>query len=402
VIRAGYGVYYNFQPAFVGSRGDGWNPPYLLSMNQTFNTKLSGSGKTAFLPDITYSNPFPSTNAKSIVTPNPTISFLQWDFKNAVAQEWNLTIERQWRENWLTRTSYIGSQTHHIAWNSSPINQPLVQQPNVPTQQQRPFQPWGPINATRSGGKQNFNQLQAEIIKRPSRGMSFQVEYQFTRSLDNVPQSGGPQIWQYPALDYGNSQGLRRHWLIFNYVYDVPVGRGRTVLGNAGRTVDTAIGGWQVSGITSYGTGTPFTVTFNQTGTGKIGWWTSRTDSVAGADLYAGKQSGHDIVKGVQWFNTAAFMPSQLWQWGNTGRNTMWGPGSWNWDVSAKKNFKLTERFKLRFNADFLNAFNHFNLGAPNAAIADLRDGGTAAPTAGKITGGSGSRVVQLGLTLSY
>lgn len=403
VIRAGYGVYYNFQPAFVGSRSEAWNAPFTFSTSQTFTSRLPGKPSQPYMPDITFANPFPSASAGSLVTPNPTVYYYQNDFKNAVTQEWNLTIEHQWAKDWLTRATYVGNQAHHLPYNSEPINTPLVQQPNVPLQQQRPFQPWGAVNATTSGGKQNFNQLQLEAIKRFSNGMSFQAEYQYTRSLDDVPTSGGPQIWTDPALDYGNTVGLHRHWLVFNYVYELPVGKGRKFLGHASRPVDAVLGGWQVSGITTYGTGTPFSVAFSQTGTGIVGWWTSRADVVAGAPLYAGQQGGsHNIISGVQWFNPEAFTPPAKWQWGNAARDMMWGPGLWNWDMTAGKTFKPTERLSLQLRADFLDAFNHFNLSNPNATIADPRDHGTAVPLAGKITGGFGSRIVQLGLRLMF
>jgi len=66
------------------------------------------------------------------------------------------------------------------------------------------------------------------------------------------------------------------------------------------------------------------------------------------------------------------------------------------------KTFSIPERMKLQFRADFLDAFNHFNLGQPSASIADTRDNGTPVPNAGKVMGGSGSRVVQLSLNLRY
>jgi hypothetical protein len=80
----------------------------------------------------------------------------------------------------------------------------------------------------------------------------------------------------------------------------------------------------------------------------------------------------------------------------------LWGPGLWNWDVSAMKAFRVRERLHLQFRADFLDAFNHMNLDNPGTSIADTRDGGTPNPTAGTITSGSGSRSVQLGLKLLF
>jgi hypothetical protein len=131
------------------------------------------------------------------------------------------------------------------------------------------------------------------------------------------------------------------------------------------------------------------------------------------SNVYA-KQSGHDITSGVQWFNPAAFAPPQPWQWGDSQPYSVWGPGFWNWDMSAQKNFRIPirglEAPRLQFRADFLNAFNHFNLGSPGgpgspATTADTRDGGPAVPTAGKIYGASSnynSRIIQLGLRLDF
>jgi hypothetical protein len=119
--------------------------------------------------------------------------------------------------------------------------------------------------------------------------------------------------------------------------------------------------------------------------------------------LYAGQQRGtHDVKTGVQWFNPAAFAPPQEWTWGNSSRNSVFGPGAWNWDLSAHKNFNLLENLRMQFRADFFDALNHFNLSNPNATIADTRDGGLPVATAGKITGGSGSRVIQLGLKFVF
>jgi hypothetical protein len=80
----------------------------------------------------------------------------------------------------------------------------------------------------------------------------------------------------------------------------------------------------------------------------------------------------------------------------------LFGPGSWNWDITMAKNFSLGESIKLQLRTDWLNAFNHFNLDVPVATIPDTRDGGPPIANAGRITGGSGSRVIQVGARLSF
>jgi hypothetical protein len=406
VFRAGYGIYYNFLPAFAGSRDDVLNPPWLSSLsgfaNSTYSTQLPAKPTTSFLPDITFSDPFPaSLSSASGASLHPNIYTVQRDLKHARAQQWTATIEHQFSRSWAARTTYAGSQTHHISWFFGDYNVPVVQQPNTLQQNQRPFQPWATIYSTRSGASQNFEQLQLEGTKRFSGGSMLQAQYSWTRSLDNVENSGGPMIPTYPGLDYGNSTGVRRHSFVAHYVYQVPIGRGKRYFSTMGRWLDTAVGGWQISGITTYQSGTPFSVTF-AVPNGYTGWWGGRASVVAGADLYANQGSGHNVVNGVMWFNPAAFVAPQPWTWGNSSRNMLWGPGMYNWDAAMAKTFSATERIKLQLRADFLNMLNHFNLSNPSAAIADTRDGGASSANSGKVLGGSGSRVVQVGARVTF
>jgi Carboxypeptidase regulatory-like domain len=401
VFRGGWGLYYNFIPGFVGAHANIFNPPW--RSGSSFNSGLPGRPTAPFLPDLTFQNPFP-TSAQSGPPANPLIYMTQRNLVNPIMQQWSFTLEQQLTNDWAVRASYVGAQTHHMFWYAGDMNKPGVQQPNVPLQAQRPYQPWGQINATQSGGNVNFNQLQLELNKRFSAGFLVQAQYSFTRSLDDVPLVGGVQNPNDFRSDYGNTDSVPRHVLSLNYLYEIPVGRSRRV--NISNTfLDAVAGGWSVSGITMYRTGMPFSVSFNVPSS-IIGWWGGRADTVSGADAYAGQSSSHDIVNGVQWFNTAAFQPPQPWQYGNSSRNSLYGPGFWNWDFGLQKRFFITEKHSLQLRGDFLNVFNHFNLGNPSttsATIADLRDGGLPNPNAGKILGGVGNpRVVQIGLKYMF
>ncbi len=175
---------------------------------------------------------------------------------NPIMQQWSFTVEQQLSNDWAVRASYVGAQTHHMFWYAGDINKPNVQKPNVPLQAQRPYQPWGQINATQGGGNINFDQLQLELNKRFANGLLFQAQYQFTRSLDNVSLTGGPQNPNNYAAEYGNTDSVPRQVLTLNYLYELPVGHGRRInLQN--RLVDSVLGGWSVSGITVYRTGIP-------------------------------------------------------------------------------------------------------------------------------------------------
>jgi hypothetical protein len=411
VVRGGWGIYYDNLIAWIGPYENMFNPPWQLGA--TYTTQLPGNPTAPFLPDLTFSNPFPAA-AAGAPPPNPLVYVTDRHVRNPMQQQWNLTLEQQFAENWMARATYVGSKTTHGLFYGSDINKPNVQQPNVPPQQQATYQPWSQVLYTYTGGYGNFNQLQLELIKRFSDGFQFQAEYNLTSSLDNTPIAGGPQNPWDAAADYGNSDGLPRQTLVFNYVYDLPIGRGRKLFSQMSRIVDGVLSGWTISGISKYQTGAPSSVTFLVPG-GYVGWQGGRADLVAGANVYAGQQHSHDVINGVQWFNTAAFAPSEPWQYGNSERNILYGPGLWNWDIGIRKVFSITEATKLQFRVEFLNAFNHANLdfgrefpqqgGGSTTVIADTRDGGLPNPRAGKIFSAGtfpGPRVIQLGLKLEF
>ena len=205
--------------------------------------------------------------------------------------------------------------------------------------------------------------------------------------------------------EYGNDFLQYRHRFLTYYVYELPVGRGRRWLGHTNTVADGVLGGWRLAGITTYHSGEALDVYLEDPGT-KIGWWVGRADRVAGAPLYAGRQSSsHDTGNGVPWFNVNAFAPPQPWTYGNSAPRLLFGPGFGNWDLSAMKSFRLPrgESNRLEFKADFFNLPNHYNLGDPNNCLADTRDGGNADPTCGKIYYGVGApRLIQLGLRLFF
>lgn len=409
VIRGGYGVFYNINPAAIGPRSEASNPPWTTQFaagaaSQSYVSQLPGKPGTPYLPDLTFQNPFPASSSQSNVSPNPTIYMTQRDFKNAVTQQWNLTLEHQFATNWMVRASYVGSQAHHVLWYNSDINVPAQQVPNTPIQAQRPWQPWSSILSTRSGAKQNFEQLQLEITKQFTSGFLMQAQYQWTRSLDNAPVSGGPQNWLYPDLDYGNSDFIRRQLLVVNYIYELPFGHGKRWAANTNNLINGVIGGWQISGITTYGAGLPFSVNFSVPGN-YIGWWGGRADLVPGQPLYAGQnKDSHDAIGGVQWFNPAAFSAPKPWTWGNSARNLLFGPGYSNWDLSLSKEFSIPRlaEHSLQLRADFFDVANHFNLGNPSSTVAATQYGGAPIASTGKIYGGSGNRVVQLALRYQF
>jgi hypothetical protein len=168
---------------------------------------------------------------------------------------------------------------------------------------------------------------------------------------------------------------------VLSYTYELPFGR------ESQGVVKQLAAGWQIMGIHSFNTGTPFTVH-------------ARTDfSNSGGDARP------DIVPGVsteppggrnraQWFNPAAFQDPAPGQYGNVGRNTLSSPGTISIDLSIFKNFNLSERARLQFRSEFFNLPNHPNF----RGIDTTYD----SPSAGQLSTASAARQIQFALKLLF
>jgi hypothetical protein len=392
VIRGGYGIFYNYNAAYVGPTQNANNIPW--SSNFTYSSLRPRTPATTYLPDLTFANPFPTGGLASPAA-NPTAYYMDPNDINPRVQQWNFTIERQFASNWSVRGTYVGNRTDHLTFYSWNINIPAVQQLGKPLQAQRPYQPWGAINSVIPSNLSNTTQFQAEVRHRFANGFLLQGEYSHTHCLDEAAPTGGPQNPSDPRADYGNCSFLVRHTFATNFVYDLPFGRGRRWLQHG--PLSQIAGGWTVSGIVTYLSGQPFSVNF-QVPASQVGWWGGRADRVPGVDPYT---HNHSHTLGTQWFNPAAFVAPTPGYWGNSSRNAYFGPGLENYDLSIMKNFIMpfAESLRLQFRTDLFDAFNHFNPDSGlQTTIADTRDGGAAIPAAGRVTSGEGSRVIQLSL----
>jgi len=375
VIRAGFGVFHNFLPVFIGPRQRGFNnPPFLLA--ETFEA-AAGT-----VPSITLANPFPGGGA---ISPNPAVTAVQRDIKNSESYQWNFTLDHELRKNLGVRASYVGNHSTHLPWYNYSLNVSKQQIPGA-LQPNRPYQPWSDVLLLAGGGNSILHQLQLEAIQRYSNGLSFQIEYSWNRSLDDVPVVGGPQDPYNARIDRGNSDQIRRHVWTFAGSYDLPFGTGKKFLSGAHPFVKHLVGGWQVSSIAYLRTGTPFSPSFTATQTG---WRGGRPSVVAGAPLYPSEPTLD------QWFNPAAFTTPAPFTYGNAARNLLFTPGDIVIDMSVLKDFSLYERFRVQFRGEFFNMPNHPNWGGPGSNI-------STASTVGKITGRGDQRQVQFGVKILF
>jgi Carboxypeptidase regulatory-like domain len=338
---------------------------------------------------ITMNAPFAATGAFGA---NPSV-MAQHSTITPYTEQYNLAIEHQLQKGLDVRVGYVGQRNIHQnnfggPGNTAPdINLP----PPAPgvVQTRRPVQPFSSINLNFAPiFHSTMNALQVGVHKQYSHGFMINAEYSWSRVL-------GVENFENPATigdSYGNISTNTPQVLEVSYSYMVPFGRGQLLFGQASNMVNKFIGGWQLSGITSFQTGQPFSVTYTAPGS-PVGLVSGRADRVPGVPLYL----KHKTRK--QWFNPAAFTAPQSFTYGNSGYNRLWGPHYQNWDMNLEKNTTWRERYTLKLRADAFNVFNHPNFAAPTAANAAVSN----PTTFGTITSSiAENRTIEFGMKFGF
>jgi hypothetical protein len=184
----------------------------------------------------------------------------------------------------------------------------------------------------------------------------------------------------------------------------LPIGRGKKFAGGVNRAADLAIGGWEVTGITTFQTGFPFGIGANDI-EGIQGTVAPRASIVAGCNPTAHVSGPFARI------NMSCFTQPGLGTYGDTARNFLRQPGINNWDMGFAKNFHLSERANFKLNVDTFNTFNHHQYSGDVGGLVVGGSGGNttidngvsdASNVAGKITGASSPRILQLSGKLTF
>jgi hypothetical protein len=220
-----------------------------------------------------------------------------------------------------------------------------------------------------------------------------QVLASFTASkyLDN---GSGPEGWAVPGSEqFQNNYNLSAEKsldgndipksLVLSYVYELPVGRKKRFGSSWKRPVDAALGGWQVTGITTFKDGFPLAISNVVNNSGSLGGGQR-------PNLLGNPHLSHPSIS--EWFNTAAFAQPAPYTFGNVSRTmpNLRAPGYRNWDLGIEKWFPIHESVKLQFRAEMFNAFNQVDYYGPNTSFGD--------PSFGIIAAAYPARDVQFAL----
>ncbi len=323
---------------------------------------------------------------------------------------WNVGIQRELPYNMFLTANYTGNRANRLPAQLNLINQvgtgalatygsqlgqpfaklgPTLGIPapyanftrDFPTatvlQALRPFPQYSNIfNNFDMNGTSLYNAMQFQVEKRYSNGLSFLVSYNLSRSMSNT--TSGFTSFASRAINKANQ---KIEYSIDNNdetnitkiaaTYELPFGKGRTFL-NRGGVANAVLGGWQISPILQYATGTPLQVTVGGDPLGNGA--SNRPNIVAGQPLQFSYQN---VYKGLPVLNKAAFQDPGPWAIGNEPRYvaSMRNPFQLNEDLAVAKYFPIGEKVRIKFEMEFFNIFNRVLFGSPDTNLNDANFG---------------------------
>lgn len=368
VLRGGYGIgYYRVEGNDVyGLVG---NPPF-ANLVTVFNPPLDDPSRGSIGAERT----------KSVNTLDPI-------YDVPMTQSYSLGIQQQIARNTALTVSYVGSRGAHLD-RGRQLNYPFpaggfdfdprLNSRSIPQELIAPFPGYSGITQRENTASSTYHSLQVEFNRAFDNGLRLQTAYTFSRVIADADGFGAlPQNPYYLRAERSVANFDRTHVFVTNYTYELPFWR------QARNLAQTALGGWQVSGITAVQSGRPFNI--GLTG-GDIGL-ANRPDVVGG-------QSAEGPKTVARWFNTAAFSKPRPGFYGNAGRNLVRGPGINKWDVSLFKNFNVKEKVRFQVRWETFNVFNNANFDAVSAMFG--------AGDFGQVTSARDPRTMQLGAKIDF
>ena len=382
VVRGAFGIFYNHTNRQGREGLLGMNAPTVVDLTrvqgiQTQNPiTLQGGPPAGFLGA--------ATTVDQILRGNDP------NLKNPYVMQWNFTVQRELFKGWLFEAGYVGNRS---VQNTRFLNaNQAVPGPAATLAQRRPFPQFADIQYMDSGATTSYNSFQTRVERSFTSGFSFLHSFTYGRLLSNsgnwLEGFASPQDSRNYAVEWGLDPSHVKLNSVANWVYALPLGKGKKFGGSMNRIADGVAGGWEISGIWSVRSGFPITITSSACGECNIGG--ERTQR---ADVVAGQNWKLENPSASLWFNPAAFRPAAT-PFGTAGKGIVVGPQMQNWDFTFGKFFNVTERVRVQFRGELFNAFNQVNLNPPNS---NASGGGF-----GVVTSALPGRSIQLGLKLYY
>src|SRR6185436_9433574 len=324
----------------------------------------------------------------------PVASDFEWPY----TFQMNIGVQRQLTRDLVVGAAYVDTESHNLPF-ARDINYPVLTSTatsagaNILARRPNPL--FGAVLELDSDQDASYHGLQITSAMRMSHNVTFNAFYTLSKTnstaqLYNSTTQGLAQNYKNLLAEYGAGDTDQRHVFGMNLTYQP---------GYFSKSDNAVLrhifNGWSISPIIKIRSGLPFTVTNGNVDANLDGSTNDRARLIGDPHI--------DNPSAARWFNTAAFAQNPVVTGvatdGNSPRNFLYGPGYSTVDLGLSRDFRLTERVRLRFRAEATNAFNHVNLGQPNASVpANV----ATSTTFGVISSAGPMRRMQFGLRLTF
>jgi hypothetical protein len=356
VIRAGAGIFYG-EADYLTSESARW-------INQTPDfTEVTTTSNNIVPAAIVRDGFAPVQLPAAAPVPGTGVDVSRDEYPNQYASQWFFDIQRELPGDILFAAGYQGAKATHL-FQSRNINNGGPH-PTIPENQRRVRPRWNAVNLRDPGYNSSYNAFVARAEKRFSKGLTFITSYTWSHNIDqgneSLDEGLSGRANQYDLRSERGNSGLdRRHNFVGSFTYEMPFGRGRVLGGGWNPVMDAVFGGWQIGGILSLRTGTPFDVTYP--GDTQNSGTTNRGNRIG-----VGTLENPTIDR---WFDELAFVAAAPGVYGNNGRNVLYGPGSRNFDFIIGKRFQMPwESHAVQFRFESFNFTNTPTFGQPNGGV---------------------------------
>jgi hypothetical protein len=387
VLRGGYGIFYFLDRGGIDNQF-GQQVPFGGSVGYTagngYRVTFTGQGPLGNNNNLLATLPLPQPGFPNFNPnlPPAGINIVATNRNNKIptVQQFNIQFQQQVGANNVFTLGYVGNIVHHL---TTAYNYNSIQLGGGP----KPFPNLGQINYDLYDGVAKYNSLQAQFNHRFSHGLTSTASYTWSHTLDDSDGLFGfftpdSLIFNQHGLNYGNSAFDQRNVFSFSNLYELPFGRGKTFGSNWSRGLDLAAGGWQINTLVQLQSGQPLTVQYPDFG----GNFSQRP-------IQTGVLPQPHSTSGL-WFDPSVFSKPPTGQQGNVPRNSIYGPGFADLDLSIFKDFPITERVQSQLRGE---AFNLTNTPAFTNPVNSLTD-----PNAGRITATRQASERQLQLAVRF
>ena len=399
VVRGGYGVFFAhpFDAGVPNAAAVGFSVSVALNSPDNGLTApfymrngVTGTAVAPTLDDKYGAVPYGAN-------PNTTVPFFELDRRPGYSHQFNLGVQRQLGGNSVVEVTFLGNMSHSLASSNITLNQiPLsILGPQNQTQRSRPFPQFSDVQIqSPTFGNSRYYAGMVRYQKRYSRGLSLGGHYTWSRFFTdaNDPGStlgnnGNPYSNAYNrGADWGNAANDIRHRFSLSGVYELPFGKGKRWASTG--PARFVIGDWSISGVATVQTGPPCTITTQTNTTNAFSAGALRADVSKNPNLPTDQQTV------ARWFDTSAFSQPAPFTFGNQGVGLVRADGVVNFDISAQKGFRITEKVRAELRGESFNTFNHTNLGVPG-----LTFGGAGF---GVVSSSGPARALQVGARIAF